>query len=267
MPVTIGVFVTPGRVHGPRQDASTVTTAALNTTAPATPRPVSDRTLPRWSRKTPPMVGGSVCRGWQRSLHCRRQQRRHLRPSPPPGSVPTRFAGSSAPSALMSICAAATLSTLVRNSEPKPLRIFLQDGSTDLNIYGGDWWMANQTWSEPCLPGYEVNHAWGTGGHSRPARHPLFPDAMRCFGRYGRPRSKRGGVPAIAAKSWCRAKGGRWRPRTKIVRHSAANAKGEVVLRRSGKRKPIEIDLDGKLGPFLRRTASAAVRRRLEGRL
>ncbi len=35
-------------------------------------------------------------------------------------------------------------STLVRKFEPKPIRIFLEDGSNDLNIYGGDWWIANQ---------------------------------------------------------------------------------------------------------------------------
>ena len=34
--------------------------------------------------------------------------------------------------------------TLIRKYEPKPIRVFLQDGSDDLNIYGGDWWMANQ---------------------------------------------------------------------------------------------------------------------------
>ncbi len=35
--------------------------------------------------------------------------------------------------------------TLLRKVEPKPLRIYLEDGSGDLNIYAGDWWMANQT--------------------------------------------------------------------------------------------------------------------------
>ena len=55
--------------------------------------------------------------------------------------------------------------TLVRKTEPKPLRVFLEDGNKDLNIYAGDWWMANQdmrsalTWA-----GYEVNYAWGEGG-------------------------------------------------------------------------------------------------------
>ena len=35
--------------------------------------------------------------------------------------------------------------TLIRKYEPKSLRIFLQDGSADLNIYAGDWWEAAQT--------------------------------------------------------------------------------------------------------------------------
>ena len=34
--------------------------------------------------------------------------------------------------------------TLLRKTEPKPIRVFLQGGEKDLNIYGGDWWMANQ---------------------------------------------------------------------------------------------------------------------------
>ncbi len=30
--------------------------------------------------------------------------------------------------------------TLIRKSEPKPIRVFLQDGRNDLDIYGGSWW-------------------------------------------------------------------------------------------------------------------------------
>ena len=56
--------------------------------------------------------------------------------------------------------------SLIRKYEPKPIRIFLQDGSADLNIYGGDWWMANQTMERALtFAGYEVEHAWGDGGH------------------------------------------------------------------------------------------------------
>ena len=34
---------------------------------------------------------------------------------------------------------------MIRKTPKKPIRVFLQDGDKDLNIYGGDWWMANQT--------------------------------------------------------------------------------------------------------------------------
>jgi enterochelin esterase-like enzyme len=34
--------------------------------------------------------------------------------------------------------------TLIRKTEPKPLRVFLQDGSHDQDIYGGNWFLANQ---------------------------------------------------------------------------------------------------------------------------
>lgn len=70
--------------------------------------------------------------------------------------------------------------TLVRKTEPKPIRVFLEDGDHDLNIYAGDWWMANQdmltalTWS-----GYEVNHAWGDGGHDSKHASMIMADALK----------------------------------------------------------------------------------------
>ncbi|HVJ79879.1 MAG TPA: alpha/beta hydrolase-fold protein, partial [Planctomycetia bacterium] len=70
--------------------------------------------------------------------------------------------------------------TLVRKTEPKPLRVFLQDGSKDLNIYGGDWWMANQEMERAlAFAGYEVEHVWGDGGHDGKHATKVFPDAMR----------------------------------------------------------------------------------------
>jgi sugar lactone lactonase YvrE len=70
--------------------------------------------------------------------------------------------------------------TLIRKYEPKPIRIFMQDGSHDLNIYGGDWWMANQMMERALVfGGYEVNHVWGEGSHSGAQGTSLFPEAMR----------------------------------------------------------------------------------------
>ena len=70
--------------------------------------------------------------------------------------------------------------TLIRKYEPKPLRIFLQDGTNDLNIYAGDWWKANETMERALtFAGYEVNHVWGEGQHSGLHGSALFPQAMR----------------------------------------------------------------------------------------
>lgn len=70
--------------------------------------------------------------------------------------------------------------TLLRKYEPKPLRVFLQDGSNDQNIYAGDWWMANLMMERALtFAGYEVTHAWGEGGHNGQHGTQIFPDAMR----------------------------------------------------------------------------------------
>ncbi len=70
--------------------------------------------------------------------------------------------------------------TLVRKFEPKPLRIFLEDGSNDLNIYAGDWWMANQEMERALtFCGYDVNHSWSDGAHNTKRATEGFPEAMR----------------------------------------------------------------------------------------
>ena len=71
-------------------------------------------------------------------------------------------------------------STLIRKYEPKSIRVFLQDGSNDLNIYGGDWWMANQMMERALIfAGYDVKSAWGEGGHNGKQGTAVFPNAMR----------------------------------------------------------------------------------------
>jgi gluconolactonase len=69
---------------------------------------------------------------------------------------------------------------LVRKYEPKPIRIFLQDGSNDLNIYAGDWWKANEMMERSLtFAGYELNHVWGEGGHNGNQGTAIYPQAMR----------------------------------------------------------------------------------------
>ncbi|YCM42094.1 SMP-30/gluconolactonase/LRE family protein [Verrucomicrobiaceae bacterium 227] len=69
---------------------------------------------------------------------------------------------------------------LIRKTEPKPLRIFLQDGENDLNIYGGDWWMANQTMQRALeFAGYEHTHRWDKGSHSRKEGNKILIEALQ----------------------------------------------------------------------------------------
>jgi gluconolactonase len=74
--------------------------------------------------------------------------------------------------------------TLIRKTEPKPLRVFLQDGSNDLNIYGGNWWVANQDMLSALeFAGYDVTHVWGDGGHDSRHGASILSDALRWLWR------------------------------------------------------------------------------------
>lgn len=69
---------------------------------------------------------------------------------------------------------------LIRKFEPKAIRVYLQDGSADHNIVGGNWFLANQEMeSALTYAGYEVNHTWGTGDHDSKQATEILPDVMR----------------------------------------------------------------------------------------
>ncbi len=143
--------------------------------------------------------------------------------------------------------------TLVRKYEPKPLRVFLEDGSGDLNIYGGDWWMANQEMERALtFAGYEVNHAWGDGGHNGKHATEVFPAATRWLWKdWPAP------VKAGAGSQQLREillPGQDWQPVAgvyKFTEGSAANAKGEVFFNDVPESKTYKIGLDGKVSLFL----------------
>jgi len=70
--------------------------------------------------------------------------------------------------------------TFIRKFEPKPIRVFLQGVTNDLNFFGGDCWMANQEMENALtFSGYEVNHAWNDGGHDAKDAREVFPEAMK----------------------------------------------------------------------------------------
>jgi sugar lactone lactonase YvrE/enterochelin esterase-like enzyme len=74
--------------------------------------------------------------------------------------------------------------TLIRKTEPKPIRVFLQDGSNDQNIYGGNWFIANQDMLSALeFAGYDVKHEWGDGGHNGKHGGAILPDVLRWLWR------------------------------------------------------------------------------------
>jgi sugar lactone lactonase YvrE/enterochelin esterase-like enzyme len=143
--------------------------------------------------------------------------------------------------------------TLVRKFEPKPIRIFLQDGSSDLNIYGGDWWMANQEMERALsFAGYEVKHEWGTGGHNGQHATRVFPDAMRWLWE-GWPNPVKAGAGSaqlreilLPGQDWTLVGEG-----YRFTEGPAANARGEVFFNDIPSSKTHKIDLDSEVTVWL----------------
>lgn len=72
------------------------------------------------------------------------------------------------------------LATLIRKTEPKPLRVFMQDGRADNNIYAGNWFIGNQDiFSALEFAGYESTFIIGTEGHNAKHGGAILPDALR----------------------------------------------------------------------------------------
>jgi gluconolactonase len=83
---------------------------------------------------------------------------------------------------------------LIRKTEPKPLRVFLQDGSHDLNIFAGDWWLSNQAMASAlAYAGYDFKFVTGDKDHDMIQGGAIMPDALRWLWRdYPQPISKPG---------------------------------------------------------------------------
>ena len=145
-------------------------------------------------------------------------------------------------------------STLIRKYEPKPIRIFLQDGSTDLNIYAGDWWMANQTLERALIfAGYDVQHVWGEGAHNQKHATFIFPDAMRWLWK-GWPEPVKAGQTKNQMLNDVLVPGQGWQLVSEGYRFTegpAANAKGEVFFTDLVAGKAYKIGLDGKTSLFV----------------
>ena len=256
MPITIGVFVTPGIV-----------------------KPLSDQALPRFNRSfeydglgdgyarfildelLPDVETKTATDG--RAIKLSKDGNDRAIGGASSGAICAFTAAWERPDAFRRVFSAIgtyvglrggqTYSTLIRKYEPKPLRIFLEDGSNDLNIYGGDWWMANQAMERSLVfAGYEVTHKWGEGGHNGEHATALFPDAMRWLWKDWPAGIQAGkGSPQlqeilIPGEDWKLVGEG-----YQFTEGPAVNAKGEVFFNDVGAGKTFQVTKEGTVKEFL----------------
>ncbi len=69
--------------------------------------------------------------------------------------------------------------SMIRKQEKKELRVFMQDGSQDLNNEHGNWWLANlQMESALQYRRYDYRFVEGTGGHSGNHGGAILPESL-----------------------------------------------------------------------------------------
>ncbi|MBD3672274.1 MAG: SMP-30/gluconolactonase/LRE family protein [Planctomycetaceae bacterium] len=142
---------------------------------------------------------------------------------------------------------------MIRKHETKPIRIFLQDGSNDLNIYAGSWWHSNlQMLSALKFSGYDVKHVWGEGGHNGKHSTAILPDAIRWLWRdypepitAGAPPQRRTSL-LIPGEDWELVSEGH-----KFTEGPAVNNQGEVFFTDIPNGKIHKIAADGTVSVFV----------------
>ncbi|MBY0586957.1 esterase family protein [bacterium] len=73
---------------------------------------------------------------------------------------------------------------LIRKTPKKPIRIYLQDGSGDLDNSHGNWPLANQEMAAALrFAGYDYQFVYGSGGHNIKHGAALLPETLRWLWR------------------------------------------------------------------------------------
>lgn len=73
---------------------------------------------------------------------------------------------------------------MIRKTPPKPIRIFLQDGSNDLDNEHGNWPLANQEMAASLkFAKYDYEFVYGDGGHNGIHGGAILPESMKWLWR------------------------------------------------------------------------------------
>ncbi len=148
---------------------------------------------------------------------------------------------------------------LIRKTEPKPIRVFLQDGQHDLNNYTGSWFVANQDMLSALeYAGYDVRHDWGDGEHNSRHATAIFPDVMRWLWRDW-PSPIRANPEGKSTQDVYQTliPGESWHLVSEGHRHTdgpAVNAAGEMFFSDPAANRIYRVALDGKVTTFAENT-------------
>ncbi len=150
---------------------------------------------------------------------------------------------------------------LIRKTEPKPIRIFLQDGSNDAwNPLFANWYTSNLAMEAALsFSGYEVAHSWGNGGHDGKQADAIFPDVMRWLWK-GWPQKVQNGKTNNNMLTTILPDGETWQPVNDDIKQAASITSGpggEVVMQDSAGWIN-KIDINGKVSQ-LAKTKSGVI--------
>lgn len=144
---------------------------------------------------------------------------------------------------------------IVRKTDPKPIRVFQQDGENDQWLGGpevGDWWMGNQSLDRALeFAGYDHRHVWGTGTHNGRHATSIFPDAMRYLWKdWPEPIKARTADTKNVMLNWILDPEASWERVSAAgdaCDHLAVNPKGEVFFQDTAAKVTRKLGLDGSI--------------------
>ncbi len=128
--------------------------------------------------------------------------------------------------------------TLIRKTEPKPIRIFQQDGAQDTwNPLFDNWYTQNRSMEESLsFAGYDNNHSWGKLGHEGSHAQSLFPDVVKWLW-HDYPAPIQAGWSGNSMLQSVLVKGQTWQPvaaLTAPATHLAVSPSGDVYFSDTG---------------------------------
>jgi enterochelin esterase-like enzyme/sugar lactone lactonase YvrE len=143
--------------------------------------------------------------------------------------------------------------SLIRKHEPRPLRVFLQDGSNDQDIYSGHWFIGNNDVAAALnFAGYDTRYVTGTGGHDGRQGGAILPDALRWLwrGTLGTLETKASRQPLfnevlVPGEDWKRV------AVPAAVGALATDLSGNVAVADAGGKRIWKLGTDGALSPWV----------------